>query len=664
MNLLPSQWERDIFQLTTSFCMSHHECIGDGLRNWFAAGQYGPFALALQRYEQFPAEDQSDLCCQPLILAGSDSPPVCTAQDVRRVQARGANVSVAAFFDFVHDWHACVTLGPDLLQVLDLGLFFKSPRFGGTHVPAAQYHDHVNRVGDVMLSQRLSDWVGMGWNGRYAITVHMEKRLGRRPEDEVELDPYQKYSNSECYVGLQHHLSHALYAFYDSPFSTALIVTMDGGGSDGTNHFYWGDRAITSAQALAKLEPGSGSPLKFLGSRSRNIARAYLAVGWLLKAIMVVSPKMGLTEETSSMLSIPWLQDGWRGHFDVGLIMDYSTLGTAQDHWQVPCRRLFNQSWAEQGFDFLYEANRLLMRDISFYSDQDVKDFAASAQGALEDVVADDIERRLAVLPSADGVALAGGVAYNSLLVSAIARRLHPKRVHVPCAPGDEGLGIGMLYYVQPPLRISQPLCHAGLWYTGRGGLWTRVKYRKRAATATLVGSLLASGSRVAVIRGQTAIGQTGQMGARSVLVSPHEAAQLRQQLGMFPFQPMPILTWWHNVRTLTKEVFTTGCISYAPELHKKISMQFPAVVDGNGCGRVYVMPSEHEQQEPDRWLQDVVLALMSFARLPAPFVVEVPFKRANASLINDIGSAFQEMDRGAIDALVVNLTLYTPRDI
>ena len=33
-----------------------------------------------------------------------------------------------------------------------------------------------------------------------------------------------------------HHQSHAAYGFYSSPFRVALIVTIDGGGDDGTMH--------------------------------------------------------------------------------------------------------------------------------------------------------------------------------------------------------------------------------------------------------------------------------------------------------------------------------------------------------------------------------------------------------------------------------------------
>ena len=54
------------------------------------------------------------------------------------------------------------------------------------------------------------------------------------PEDPPGADPQPSIYS--------HHLAHAAYGFYDSPFQRALVVSLDGGANDGHFHLYIGDR--------------------------------------------------------------------------------------------------------------------------------------------------------------------------------------------------------------------------------------------------------------------------------------------------------------------------------------------------------------------------------------------------------------------------------------
>ena len=42
--------------------------------------------------------------------------------------------------------------------------------------------------------------------------------------------------------GLHHWAGHASYGFFDSPFKTALVVSIDGGGDDGSLNVFFGNR--------------------------------------------------------------------------------------------------------------------------------------------------------------------------------------------------------------------------------------------------------------------------------------------------------------------------------------------------------------------------------------------------------------------------------------
>ena len=56
-------------------------------------------------------------------------------------------------------------------------------------------------------------------------------------------------------VALHHHDAHAAYGLYDSPFRSALVLSLDGGGDDGYCHVYLGSRAA----GVRKLLSGQGA---------------------------------------------------------------------------------------------------------------------------------------------------------------------------------------------------------------------------------------------------------------------------------------------------------------------------------------------------------------------------------------------------------------------
>ena len=62
-----------------------------------------------------------------------------------------------------------------------------------------------------------------------------------------------------------HHLSHAAFGFYDSPFDTAVVLSMDGGGDDGCFAIYHAARA-------------NHSLVRVFRSRSISIGNAYLTL--------------------------------------------------------------------------------------------------------------------------------------------------------------------------------------------------------------------------------------------------------------------------------------------------------------------------------------------------------------------------------------------------
>ena len=65
-------------------------------------------------------------------------------------------------------------------------------------------------------------------------------------------------------------------------------------------------------------------------------------------------------------------------------------------------------------------------------------------------------------LPEVEGLAFAGGVAYNAKLNTDLQRRLR-KPLHVPPAPGDYGVIIGAAWASSRPLPKSQSPLHSSV---------------------------------------------------------------------------------------------------------------------------------------------------------------------------------------------------------
>ena len=87
------------------------------------------------------------------------------------------------------------------------------------------------------------------------------------------------FPNSKLYIA-NHHQCHAANAFYTSPFEEALIITIDGGGSDYRDgrenswkdlDTYLGDNGIITATTFWKGKGNKITPLKMIDKGGFNI---------------------------------------------------------------------------------------------------------------------------------------------------------------------------------------------------------------------------------------------------------------------------------------------------------------------------------------------------------------------------------------------------------
>jgi hypothetical protein len=226
-----------------------------------------------------------------------------------------------------------------------------------------------------------------------------------------------------------HHQAHAALGFYDSPFSSALVFSFDGGGNDGYFNVYLAERS-SGMEALARtLHPA--------GFVYHHIARGLSEV-----SSKACYEPTGNIEGSAACLQVS------------GRKMGYAALGTTREDWAPYLEDMYHGRKRE-GVGGLLGANP---------STSDERDFAATSQAVFERVALRIMRRWLWRFPGVVGVVMTGGCGLNVPLNMAAKRELgYP--VHIPSTPNDGGLSVGGAWLQRPP-----PMGWRGGRRGGRGG--------------------------------------------------------------------------------------------------------------------------------------------------------------------------------------------------
>jgi carbamoyltransferase len=325
-------------------------------------------------------------------------------------------------------------------------------------------------------------------------------------------------------LNVGHHEAHAASAFFSSGFEEAAVLTLDRGG----------DFISTS------LGRGRGSRLRTLREvRSpHSLGEIYTAVtGWL----------------------------GFHPNADEGKVMGLAPYGTERyapvfrDFVRLTSDGLFqvNLAW----FRYQVEGGPLSRRFLDLFGQPRVpegeitrhhRDVAFGVQ-ALTEEAALHVARALHRLTGSPNLALAGGVALNSVMNARLLAETPFERVFIQPAAGDAGNALGAALYVWHH-QMGRPrewrMEHAFL-----GPAFEREALAKALADAGLpfrevgdpageAAELLGRSKIVGWFQGRAEVGPRA-LGARSILADPRRAdmkdivnAEVKHREGFRPFAP------------------------------------------------------------------------------------------------------------------------------
>jgi len=311
---------------------------------------------------------------------------------------------------------------------------------------------------------------------------------------------------------IEHHLSHAASSFLVSPFETSAILTMDGTGE-----------ATTTMMSL-----GNGLDIEVLKriKLPHSLGQFYSAITNYLGFDMFSGDEwkvMGLAAfgkpEFADFISRRVLYPDGADNFRVNV-------------------RILDHHLAKR-----YSFSEELLRELgpARQPDEEIterhQNIAASAQGALEDVVL-HLLRGLHARTGEENLCLAGGVAFNSVMNGRIIRESPFKRVFIQPVAGDAGCSLGaalLTYHGQ----LRQPRTYQ-MEHVYFGPAFTSERCGQAIAAAGLnsqvlsddemlprVASMIADGAIVGWFQGRAEFGPRA-LGNRSFLADPRRSDMLQ----------------------------------------------------------------------------------------------------------------------------------------
>ena len=346
------------------------------------------------------------------------------------------------------------------------------------------------------------------------------------------------YYFTDNFYYIDHHQSHAAYAYLSSSFNKSDILAIDGRGWQFTCIFIDQEGNITDLSSQFSIGG--------LWNRiSQDIGFGYLGAG----------KTMGLA--------------GF-GQYNLGvynLIIEYL---------QNPNHQLTD------------EARRI----VKIVPKEDV---AYTLQYATTEL----IKQIILPLKTSDNICIAGGVAYNGYVNEELTK--YYKQVHVPPAVGDEGQALGTYMHAEYMLNknIHIPNVYSGQEYKINTSIFTDLHFEEKDINeiSIEVARAIAAGAIVGWFQGKSESGNRA-LGNRSILADPRNPdikniinARIKKREDFRPFAPSVLEEHY-------REYFDTNQLSpYMSRIVKVTSDKIPGVTHVDKTARIQTVSRDFNQK-------------------------------------------------------------------
>lgn len=346
------------------------------------------------------------------------------------------------------------------------------------------------------------------------------------------------YYQTTDYYYIDHHQSHAAYAFLSSEFKESDILAIDGRG-------------------------------------------------WQFNCIFV--DKYGTIHDLSDKLSIGGLwnrlaQDLELGYLGAGKVMGLAGYGKFNDE----VKSMIDQYMLNPNHKLPAESKNILSRvakeDVAF---------------TLQKYTTDLIKEFVFPLKTCENLCIAGGVAYNGYMNEMFTT--YYKNVHVPPAAGDEGQSLGAYMHANYILNknIHIPKVYAGSEYKVEDSIFKDLNYEQKSMAEIYVevAEAIANGAIVGWFQGRSESGNRA-LGNRSILADPRNPkikdiinSKIKLREDFRPFAPSVLDEYYH-------EYFDTKHNSpYMSRIMNVITDTIPGVTHIDGTARIQTVTHKFNER-------------------------------------------------------------------
>lgn len=508
-----------------------------------------------------------------------------------------------------HSHNACVTLAVDEEIVLHIeSERINNIRYGYLPFPAiaeiknyVSYIDHLVISGTHPVVDRINDLYIMD---AYSAFV---KSLGRS---------FENHHFVTTDFSREHHLTHAISAYYGSGFDTALCIVKDGGGSIIDTKF--GQVAERQTSIIIDRENF------YLVERKLSSNHAGENIALSEKEFIIAGDS-----EANGFSAIA--QNIGFGFWDAGKVMGLSSYGK------------------ESAYSFIRDdgLDRAAAHNAKWESFQDTADMAYAIQKETEDYTISHILKMVEETGITD-VTLSGGLFQNCVMNYKILRALpQGARLYVEPLSNDAGTSVGAVDWIHRKHNPEYKNKRSSL-YLGTHPKYTEIP-NSESIDAKGVAGLIADKKIVAVFQGRSEAG-TRALGNRSILYDPRDpngkdrVNTVKKREWFRPFAASVLHSHaneWFDMERLEESPY----MLYAINVREGMGERIPCVVHVNNTCRIQTVKEEQNKNFYD--------LIREFHLLTGvPMVLNTSFNLAGDAIVETLDQALDTLYNSEIDAL------------
>lgn len=509
-----------------------------------------------------------------------------------------------------HNASICVANEHEILEFIDIERYLNSKNIGLNQYLTPHQHQIVT------LCESISSSILKKYN-----KPCFDNRYSSHTWDGKDVD-IQHCFPSHKWVNFNHHISHITGSFYQSPFKSAVGISIDGGGDDGYFNIYYCDK-INGITLLEKINLDMGFAYMLLAHYLKDIKyEKNLLIGNLVYA---------------------------------GKLMGLAPYGNVVKEWIPAFKEFYNN--CNQWIDFFGLIEKLSASiNVPFgegkerVSGQTAYDLAATTQFVFEEIIIEKIKphlNRFSDLP----ICFSGGCALNITLNTRLVEEFN-REVFIGPNPHDNGLALGLMLGILKP-SIPFDATYFGSELYDKDLLWSYIiekPYNVSRPNCTELAKIIYSNKIIGIARGKAEVGPRA-LGNRSILCNAMNPKmkdilnyKVKHREWYRPFAPM---VRFEDVNKYFHWTRDARWMSFGPKVREEFKSKIPSVVHIDGTARVQTVTRE---QNP--FIYDL---LTEFEKISGVgILLNTSFNVDGKPILSSVKDAFNILNNTELDCVLI----------